>query len=592
MPAACQVQLGDLRVSMNGNVSPGYSATYGNMSSSTHGWTFGGASTLAGSYHSPNFFSFNTGLYLNQSRANSDFQSISSASGVDVSTTIFGGSDYPGSVGYSMAYNSDGNYGVPGLANYVTHGNSSDFSVNWSENVPDMPTFSAGYQMGSSKYTVYGANDNGTNAFHSVNLRTSYRLAGFNMGAYYTDGGAHSLVPQVVSGEAAATTESGSDSYGVNMSHLLPLQGSITGSFNRSGWNANYAGSTSKGTINLMSAAAAMHPLEKVSLSLGANYSDNLSGQLIQAILAGGGVAPGLTQNQTSDSLDLTAVAGYAPTQDIGATFSAERRTQTYLGQSYGVMSYGVGASYTREFRVGTLSSAVNGVLNTDDQTGNNTLGFSANETYTGEFRNWHVGGSFNYAQNVQTLLVTYMNSFYNFSGNARRRWGRLNVSAGAAAGRTALTDQPGTESSSQSYNTTVGYGPWMTATGSYAHAYGLALATGSGLIPVPVPTPVLPSSLLSMYGGNSYAFSLSSTPVSKLSISASYSKSLSNTASDGFTSDNENAEYNALIQYQVRKLNFISGYARLQQGFSAAGSPPQVVVTYYAGVSRWFKFF
>ncbi len=593
MPAGAQARLGDLSLSMNGDLSPGYSATSGNEAgSSSHSFTFGGDSSLTGSYHSPNFLSFNAGLYLNQSRANSDFQSISNASGVDLSTTIFGGSEFPGNVGYSLAYNSDGNYGIPGLANYVTHGNSDGVSINWSENIRDMPSFSAGYEMGNSKYTVYGTDDNGTSAFDAVNLHTSYQLAGFNVGAFYSDGGGHSLIPEVISGAAATTAKSSSDSYGFDASHFLPMQGSAMTSFSRSGWNTDYAGSSSSGTIDLMSAQAAMRPLEKLTFSVSANYSDNLSGQLVESILASGGVVPGLNLSQTSNSLDLMAVAGYSPTGEVQTSFSAERRTQTYLGESYDVMSYGVGANYAHEFRFGTFNTGVDGMLNTDEQTGDNTLGFSGTETYTGEFKDWHVNGSFNYAQNVETLLVTYMNSYYNFSASAHRRWGRLNVSAGAAAGRTALTDQAGTESSSQSYNASVGYGARLTATGNYARAAGLALATGAGLIPVPVPSPVLPSSLLSMYGGNSYAISLASTPVSKLTIAASYSKSLSNTASGGLTSNNENDEYNALIQYQVRKLNFISGYARLEQGFSGAGTPPQIVASYYAGISRWFKFF
>ena len=48
----------------------------------------------------------------------------------------------------------------------------------------------------------------------------------------------------------------------------------------------------------------------------------------------------------------------------------------------------------------------------------------------------------------------------------------------------------------------------------------------------------------------------------------------------------------NALIQYRVRKLNFISGYARLEQGFSNTGSRPEVISSYYMGISRWFNFF
>src|SRR5579864_5542513 len=122
LPAAAQIKIGETTNTANGTVSSGYTATFGNMTSSTHGWTLGGAGTFAGSYYNPNFLSYSFSPYLNQSRANSNFQSISNASGVNASVNLFGGSHFPGSVSFSEAYNSDGNFGVPGLANYVTHG--------------------------------------------------------------------------------------------------------------------------------------------------------------------------------------------------------------------------------------------------------------------------------------------------------------------------------------------------------------------------------------------------------------------------------------------------------------------------------------
>ena len=183
LPLAAQVKFGETAASAAGTISSGYTATYSNMSPSTHGWTYGGSGTFSGSYYSPNFLSFNISPYLNQSRANSDFQSISNASGVNATVNLFSGSAFPGSVNYSQAYNSDGNYGVPGLSNYVTHGNSTNFGINWSETVPNAPSLSAGFELGNSNYSVYGTHDEGKNAFHSLNLHSGYTLAGYHMGA-------------------------------------------------------------------------------------------------------------------------------------------------------------------------------------------------------------------------------------------------------------------------------------------------------------------------------------------------------------------------------------------------------------------------
>ncbi|MGA3079898.1 MAG: hypothetical protein ABSD44_00785 [Terracidiphilus sp.] len=591
-PVSAQIRAGDLSTSLSGTVSTGYTADFGNATSSDHGWALGGDANLSGSFYSPNFLNFNAALYLNQSRANSNFQSISNASGVDVSTNIFGGSRFPGSVSYSKAYDSEGNYAVPGLANYVTHGDSDTFGINWSENLPNAPSFSAGFQMGSSQYSVYGTNDDGNNAFHSVNLHSSYRAAGFNMGAYYLLGDGHSLIPQTVAGEQVTETHSGNSGYGFNLSHQLPLQGSFSAGINRSEYDSDYLGASTNGTIDTINAVASVHPARKLSLSGSANYSDNLSGQLIQSVVAAGGVAPGLNTNEASNSLDLMAVAGYASEANLQASATAERRTQTFLGETYGVDSYGGSATYGHKLFDGNFNAALTVTANKADQGGEDTLGFSTNENYSSEIKGWQVSGSFGYAQNVQTLLVTYMNSFYNFSGNARRRWGRFSVGVGGSGARTALTQQAGTANSSQSYNASMGYGAWLTASGSYSRSSGQALATGAGLVPVPVPSPILPSNLVSLYGGDGYSFGVSSTPVNRLILTASYSNSNSSTSSGGAASTNRNDEFNTLIQYQLRKLSFNSGYSRLEQGFSGSGTPPEVISSFYIGVSRWFKFF
>jgi hypothetical protein len=162
----------------------------------------------------------------------------------------------------------------------------------------------------------------------------------------------------------------------------------------------------------------------------------------------------------------------------------------------------------------------------------------------------------------------------------------------GAGAAHSGLTQNPGTTNSSESYNAAAGYGSYFTATGSYSKASGQSLATGGGLVPVPVPSPILPSDLVSLFGGNSYSFGVSSTPLKRLIMSASYAKSTSNTTSDAVASTNLNSQYNVLVQYQFRKMSFNSGFARLDQGFSASGTTPQIINSFYIGASRWFNFF
>jgi hypothetical protein len=439
---------------------------------------------------------------------------------------------------------------------------------------------------------VYGTNSEGDNTFHSLNLHSGYRLAGFNMGTYYSLGGGHSLIPQVISGQQNSETHSKSSGEGFNVTHVLPLKGSFAAGFNRSTWNTDYLGYGSNGSIDTLNALATLRPARTVSLTASADYSDNLSGQLFQSIVNAGGAVPGLDSNQTSNSLDLMAVASYTPLSTLQTSVSVDRRSQSFLGTIYGVTSYGGSASYARKVLNGSFNASLNLAANKADNSGEDTLGFSANGNYSSVVLGWNVNGSFGYAQNVQTLLVTYTNSFYNYSGNARRRWGMFNVGAGAGGARTALTQQAGVASSSQSYNASMGYGAWLTATGSYSRADGQALATGAGLVPIPVPVPIVPSSLVSLYGGNSYSFGVSSSPVRRLVFTGAYAKSISNTSSSTVTSSNQSNQFNSLVQYQFRKLGFNSGYSRLEQGFSGSGTKPEVISSFYFGVSRWFRFF
>jgi len=591
-PVTAQVRTGEVTSSLNGTIAPGYSADFGNTTGSDHSWVLGGVANYSGSFYNPNFLSFNASVFLNQSRANSNYQSISDASGVNASASIFGGSRFPGSVSYTKTFNSEGSYNLPGLPNYVTHGNSDAFGINWSENIPKAPSFSAGFQTGSSQYSVYGTNDTGASSFHSLNLHSSYSILGINMGAYYTTGGGHALIPQFEAGEQDSETHSGNSDYGFNIGHRIPLNGSASASINRSEYNSDYLGSGTTGTIDLINAIVSMHPLSKLSISADANYSDNLNGQLIEPVVAAGGAVPEASTNQPSNSLDLMGVASYSLFANLQTSAFVERRSQVFMGDSYGMTSYGGSGTFSHAVLNGNFNASLNATGNTDDQTGEDTLGFSTIENYSSEILGWHVNGSFGYAQNVQTLLITYMNSSYNYTGNVRRRWGKLNASVGVGASRTALTQQAGTANSSQSYNANLGYGQWITATGSYSKASGQALATGAGLVSVPVPSPVLPASLVSLFGGDGYSFGLSSNPMRGLILTASYAKSASNTSNSGAASTNQNSEFNSLVQYQFRKMNFTSGYSRLEQGFSGSGTQPEVTSSFYIGVSRWFNFF
>src|SRR5579883_165110 len=519
-----QVKVGnDVSLTGNGTLSTNYNGLYGNQIASSHGFGFGGTAAVCGYYYNPNFVSFNVNPYFDQSRANSDFASITNASGVTLASSIFSGSHFPGNITYTKAYNSTGNYGLPGIASFDTNGNNQSFGISWSELIPGLPTLTAGYQMGDATYSLYGSNDNGSSNFKSFFLNSTYTLAGFNLGGGISHGTSDALIPGVFIGGQEQNSNSDNTTYNVNATHRLPLNGTFTSSFARSDINSDYLGYTFDGTIDRVSANSAVRPTQKLSLGVSADYTDNLSGSLYQAIVPTTATAfatanlgtqntasaanttntstgfAGTQSEQSSHAWDLMFNTTYAFMHDLQAQGYIERRMQDYLGISYGSTVYSGGLTYTRQIMGGYFGSSFNILENTLDQSSQSSLGFNSTANYNRRFGQWQVGGYFNYAQNAQTFLVTYTTSYYNFSGNVSRRlWGKLFWTATAGAGRSGLTAQPGTTSSSESFSTSLGTNH-LAVSGSYSKSDGNSLATGGGLVPTPLPV-ALPATLLVMY--------------------------------------------------------------------------------------------
>jgi hypothetical protein len=412
------------------------------------------------------------------------------------------------------------------------------------------------------------------------------------MNGTYTRGGSTSLVPELVSGESETKLNSSSDGYGFAISHSLPLHGSVSANASRSSFNTDAAGSSASGTVDLLTLVGAIHPADKVSISGNIDYSDNLAGELDEAVVSAGGAVPANLGNETSYSLDSQVTMTYIASEAIQTSLYAERREQYYENEDFTANTYGGNGTFTHRLGNGSFNASLIMAANTSPQNGTDSLNFATAAHYSGELKGWVFNGGFSYAQNMATLLVADMNSSYTVSASAHRRFHQLTVSAGGSSARTALTNQTGTSNSSEGFNASLGYGTLINANGSYSKSSGQALATGAGLVALPVPSPTLPSDLVALYGGTSYSWSLSSAPARGLSLSTSYSKSNSNTANNGTSTDNQNEQYNALVQYRVRKMGFASGFARLEQGSGGPANPPAILSSFYVGLTRWFNFF
>ena len=303
MPRACRSAT-NTHLSAGGLFTVGYAGDYGNDIPSSHGLQFGASGTLNGYYYNPNFLNFSITPYYNQSKADSDYQSLTNASGVAATANFFTGSHFPGSVNYRYDYNSTGTFGLTGAPNFTTQGTGQGFGVNWSALFPGWPTLSVGYQQGSGSGTLYGTNQESSSSQRLFNLHSTYHLAGFNLNAYYDHDTLNSVFPEFLTGEGEQVSNSSGQDFGVGASRSLPWwNGQFYGSYNHSSYsNDQRAGTeqssiTSGYTADAETAGATFHPTQKLSLYANQNFTNNLSAYLNGNLVNNGTVLPPVTES-------------------------------------------------------------------------------------------------------------------------------------------------------------------------------------------------------------------------------------------------------------------------------------------------------
>ena len=120
-------------------------------------------------------------------------------------------------------------------------------------------------------------------------------------------------------------------------------------------------------------------------------------------------------------------------------------------------------------------------------------VGFIGNVNYFHRIKGWETSGSFSYAQNVQSVLITYTTSYYNYTARIRRRlgygWAWLAAYSGS---HTGLTQQAGSDNRSEGYSTSLS-SRRFTLTGNYTKSTGQSILTSAGLVALP-PTPGVPA--------------------------------------------------------------------------------------------------
>jgi hypothetical protein len=588
--AAAQYQFGETQLTkLTGILGGGYSGAYGNQEVSSHQLGLNGSASLSGFYYNPNFINFTFTPYYDQSRANSSYRSVGDSTGLAFSSGIFTGSHFPGAVSYTRDYNSSGTFAIPGVPDLTTHGNAQNLGVSWGVNLPKLPSLSVFYNRSSSSASLYGTDATSDSASQGLGVRSLYNLKGFQLNGSYNHSGSHSELPAFLQSQAEKSSST-SDGYSFGVSHKLPFSGSVSTGYNHTGFSADAFGYHNNGSVNNAFANFSFSPSTKLGLTGNVNYVDNLAANLTE-ILLNGGVPGQLFTSSGSHSLDMNALATYKVNSEISVDGVVGRRNQSFLGRTYSSTMFGGGVSTSRAFLGGMISGLVRVADYRSDgvqgNKGTSAVSLIAGTNYSRDLERWHFTGNFSYSQNQQTLLITYLTSFYTYGASVYHPIWKLRWTGAFAGSHSGYVQQAGTSNSSESFSTSLS-SRHLTGSAGYSNSNGIGVLTPTGVAPPPVPG--LNQQIL--FGGKSYNFSLGSSPIRRLILSGSYSVSHGNTTSPDLATSYHTKSLNALVQYRYRQMGFTGGYNRLQQGFSLSGGRPFDGSTFYVGVNRWFDFF
>ena len=595
-PASAQLEIGDAwKFNLDGNLGYNYNGAIENGGSS-HGMGLYGNANLRGSFYNPNFLNFNVSPYADHDHANSLYGSLGTSTGVNANVNLFSGSHFPGSVYYGWGSNSSSEFGLPtSTVGLAEHGTNRNFGVNWSAILPGLPTLTASYAIGDGTSDVYGTQDQSRQKTKTLNLLSTYSIAGYRLSGSILHRNVDTNLAEFVDGSTLPVqSDSASTDYQVSASHKLPLSGGLGVSFSHTDYNYNYFDSyrsSSSGSGNTFSTVASFRPATKLTVSTNFNYTDSLLGSVPEPMQNG---VVQIVSLGTFRSMLMGTNAYYQVLPSLSVNGEVNHVVQTFLGQTYSSTQYGGAANYSTTQRfLGSFTFAFS-AFDYATQLGNQGLGFSGNLNFTRKFHNWDVDANFGYAQGVQTLLVIYTSSSYNWVTNVRRRLANQTyLSGGYGGAHSGIAQSSGFSSSSERAS---GALTWrrLNLNGFYSKADGTAVLTATGLTAVPTnlpPAVFTPGSVMT-YNSKAVGGNLGGLLMKRLTFSLGYADSNGTTADPLSDIRVSTQLYNALMQYRMRKIYMDAGFTRLRQGVGTPGMAPVNVTSFYVGFTRWFNFF
>ena len=585
---ACpQLNVGDnTEMRLNGYLGAGYSGSF-NESGTGHGLFGAGDAQLSGFYYNPNFLSFTVHPFYNRNQDNATYGSVLSETGVDVSTNLFGGSHFPGSISFGKNFAIGSQYGLPGSAGLSSDSSTQTFSVTWNELLPKWPTLTGTFGLSSSSSTIQGTPGTTDTSSRILNLMSNYKVDGWGILGFLNHQNVGVTLPAFLS-PTNARSDSATTSYGVSASHSLPISGMFEAGYNRTNYSSETGGYQNNGTTDTLESTASIKPSQRFTLMGQVRYTGNLIGALQQSV---GGVGPLPVNQQSSHGLSLNTMGSYV----IGHGFSligfANRQRQTFEGITTAGTQAGATLTYSYSRPLLGMFYFSFGMVNNAANHGPGGMGFVGSVNFRKQFGPWQVDGDFSYTQNVQTIVSYYTNSNYGYGGMVRRRFGANSIWTASYHGiQTGLSELPGYANRSDTFVTTLGRGRYGVS-GNFSKSHGTALLSQSGVLAQNPLAPLLAPDQ-ALYDGETYGAGASVAPIRRMMITASWYRTFSDTLTAQQFSNNNSNRVNGQMQYNLRKLSFRAGYWRVIQQVGAAGGLPKEDNTYYFTISRWFNLF
>lgn len=590
-PLCAQVQVGkDTSLSLTGLAAYGYNGSYSDVSNSSHSMSLSGRGTLSGNYHSANFAQFSVTPFYNQSRANSNSESLSNATGVLANLNLFSAGYFPVSLTMQRTYNSTERYDAPGSANYTTHGNNDSWGISWGVRVPKLPQCTFNYSQGNSESSLYGSSGENQVHYRIFSMNSSYRVAGFDLHGLYSNstnrqkGSLNSLSENPES-------ESDGHAYGMSLSHRIPLRGTLSASAMRNVNNSGGSSNRYRSTYDTLNGDFTIAPIRNLTVNAALYYTGDLAGTIQQEILNNGGTL-NAQDRMKSRGLEFSLYSGYVvEPAHLTVMFSTDQRKQSLAGHNYTSSNYQGSLTYSWYLLGGYFNATSS---NFETGTNNNTQStFGSNDTvtYSRYILGWGTSGSLSYRQNTQSALITETTNGISYTLNLFKKLPHhMHFSSGYSGSKSGLSNDDASQSHANSVYTTLG-NRLGSITANYSRSRGFVYSTSNGLVSSPDAGTVVDSSLIH-YNGDSWGASVGTGPLPGLIMSLSFSRALSDTATSSAFTNNSNMQVMAYVQYQFRRMYVNGGYTRLYQATTGSNVPPSTSSSFYIGISRWFNFF